>query len=186
MDTKTSETSPIFVVGMVPPGEQGGWVAITIAPGKKTTGSFVRWERDLEMDLDRLKVLGVTTIIPFLEDDELQGLGIPNLVAAAESRGLAVRRFPFHDVGVPEDMDQAVGFIQEVIDLFDKGERVLMHCNGGLGRAGTMAACLRLALDIDETPELAIESVRNLRSYRAIETREQERFVDRFFSAWGR
>ncbi len=101
MNTKTSETNPIYVVGMVPPGEQGGWVAIAIAPGKKTRGTFVRWERDLDLDLDRLKVLGVTTLVPFLEDDELQGLNIPNLVEAAEARGLSVRRFPFHDVGVP-------------------------------------------------------------------------------------
>jgi protein-tyrosine phosphatase len=60
-----------------------------------------------------------------------------------------------------------------------------MHCNGGLGRAGSMAACVRLALGLDPDPDAAIESVRKLRSERAIETRQQERFIEQFWGAWG-
>jgi len=43
-----------------------------------------------------------------------------------------------------------------VIERFYEGERLLMHCNGGLGRAGTMAACVRMALGLDANPEAAI------------------------------
>jgi hypothetical protein len=90
-------------------------VAISLAPGKKIVGAFVHWDRDLETDLNRLKELGVTTLIPFLTDDELKRLKIPNLVEAAAERGFAVLRFPFRDVGIPGNMAEAVQFVKDVI-----------------------------------------------------------------------
>jgi ADP-ribosyl-[dinitrogen reductase] hydrolase len=186
MKTKTSIDSPIFIVEVVPPNDKGGWIAITIAPGKKTRGTFVQWDRDLDTDLDRLKELGVTTLTPFIEDDEMKRLKIPNLVEATKARGIDVVRFPFHDVGIPDDMDATITFIDDVITRFTTGERILMHCNGGLGRAGTIAVCVRLALGLDTDPDQAITMIRKLRSHRAIETKEQERFVGRFQIAWQR
>jgi protein-tyrosine phosphatase len=51
---------------------------------------------------------------------------------------------------------------------------VLVHCRGGLGRAGTIAARLLVELGMD--PAKAIENVRAVRAG-AIETSDQERFV---------
>ena len=184
MKTQNSQTSPIRVVKIVPANEVGGWVAISLAPGKKTLGNFVHWDRDLATDLDRLKELGVTTLVPFLTDEELKCLKIPKLVEAAVERGFVVLRFPFRDGGIPANMPEAVQFVRDVIQCHEEGERVLMHCNGGLGRAGTMAACVRMALKLDADPESAIASVRVLRGWRAIETFEQEQFVGRFRTQW--
>ena len=52
-----------------------------------------------------------------------------------------------------------------------------MHCVGGLGRSGMVAACyLKRAAGLDG--RAAIEAVRDARSNRAIETVEQEGFVE--------
>jgi ADP-ribosyl-[dinitrogen reductase] hydrolase len=51
---------------------------------------------------------------------------------------------------------------------------VLIHCRGGLGRAGTIAARLLIELGIE--PKKATASVRAARPG-AIETSEQEEFV---------
>lgn len=185
MKTKTSQSSPLGINQVVPPSAgTDGWVAITLAPGKKTMGANSYWDRDLDLDLDRLVTLGATTLVPLIEDAELTYLKIPTLVDSAEKRGLAVRRFPFHDGGIPTDRRETVRFVQELIARFRAGERIVMHCNGGLGRAGTMAACLRLALGLDHTAEQAIRSVRKARGPRAIETREQEAFIAEFISSW--
>lgn len=185
MKTETSSTSPIGINQVVPPPENGaGWVAITLAPGKKTAGTYNYWDRDLDADLDRLKELGVTMLVPLLENDELDSLKIMNLVASALDRGLEVQRFPFHDGGVPKSIDETVTFVREIVDFYREGERILIHCNGGLGRAGTMAACVRLALVLDDTPKEAIASIRQIRSKRAVETREQEEFIRHFHKAW--
>lgn len=185
MKTKTSETSPIIINQVVPPSNQNqGWVAITLAPGKKTTGTYNYWDRDLDTDLARLKDQGTTTLVPLIEDDELVRLKIPNLVESAQTRGLEVIRFPFHDGGVPKDITKTINFVKGLCARYGKGERIVMHCNGGLGRAGTMAACLRLALDLDKSPEQAIQSVRKARGPRAIETKAQEEFIGFFGRTW--
>jgi ADP-ribosyl-[dinitrogen reductase] hydrolase len=54
------------------------------------------------------------------------------------------------------------------------GGRVVVHCRGGLGRAGTVAALM--LIECGESPERAIGRVRAVRPG-AIETAEQERWV---------
>jgi ADP-ribosyl-[dinitrogen reductase] hydrolase len=53
---------------------------------------------------------------------------------------------------------------------------VALHCYGGKGRTGTIAA--RLLVELGTAPALAIEHVRAARPG-SIETREQEQFVHR-------
>jgi len=54
------------------------------------------------------------------------------------------------------------------------GERVLVHCRGGVGRAGTVAALM--LVECGESPAIAIQRVRAARPG-AIETAGQERWV---------
>jgi hypothetical protein len=58
--------------------------------------------------------------------------------------------------------------------LVADGNRVLVHCRGGLGRAGTVAACLLVELGV--APQDAVLRVRAARPH-AIETAAQERYV---------
>jgi len=55
---------------------------------------------------------------------------------------------------------------------------VVLHCLGGLGRSGMVAACA--LVDAGLAPDDAIRLVREHRSPRAVETRTQEEFVHRF------
>jgi ADP-ribosyl-[dinitrogen reductase] hydrolase len=59
-----------------------------------------------------------------------------------------------------------------------QGKNVVVHCRGGLGRTGTVAACVLVALG-RHTAEDAIETVRKARRG-TIQTNEQEGFVRRF------
>lgn len=184
MKTLTSATSPLRLCEVVPANAAGGWLAITLAPGKRTVGTEVRWERDLAADLDRLEKLGATALVPLLEDHELTQLGIPDLVARAEQRGLAVVRFPIRDGAVPASLAATVRLVGDLVARCGRGERVVVHCNGGLGRAGTIAACARVASGLDGAASAAIAAVRRLRDRRAVENAEQERFVERFAAVW--
>jgi len=181
----TSETAPLRLDRVIEQNAAGGWVALTIAPGKKTVGMFALWDRDLDTDLDALVSAGATTLAPLIEDDEMRRFRIPDLVERAEAKGLYVDRFPFHDGGIPKNMDAAREFIERLADRYAKGERLVVHCAGGLGRAGAIAACLRLHLGIDPGPAEAIAAIRELRSSRAIETRAQERFIAAYFGVGG-
>lgn len=184
MKIKNSITSPIYIVTVVPESERSsGWIGITLSPGKKTAGTFNYWDRDLERDLDRLKESGTTVLVPFLEEEEMILLNNQALLQSAAER-FEVIHYPFPDGGVPESIGSAARLIEEITGRYLKGEKIVMHCNGGLGRAGTMAACVRIALGLDPSPDEAIESVRKLRDRRAIETMEQEQFIADFFVEW--
>jgi len=58
--------------------------------------------------------------------------------------------------------------------LLRSGSDIVVHCKGGLGRAGMMAA--RLLVEVGVPPEQAIKSVRSVRKG-AIETKDQEDVV---------
>jgi ADP-ribosyl-[dinitrogen reductase] hydrolase len=63
---------------------------------------------------------------------------------------------------------------EELRSILRRRLDVLVHCRGGLGRAGTIAA--RLLVELGMEPIKAIASVRAVRPG-AIETTEQEKFI---------
>ena len=65
----------------------------------------------------------------------------------------------------------------------EHGTDVALHCRGGVGRAGTLAACARLMRGADSGSGAAIAAVRRLRCKRAVESRRQEQFVAAFLQA---
>lgn len=62
----------------------------------------------------------------------------------------------------------------ELCALLRDGGRVLVHCRGGLGRAGTVAA--RLLVELGDPAAVAVECVRQARPG-AIETAAQLEYV---------
>jgi ADP-ribosyl-[dinitrogen reductase] hydrolase len=83
---------------------------------------------------------------------------------------------PIRDRGVPgEDFEAAwVQAGERLRDRLRAGFNLLVHCMGGLGRAGTIAS--RLLVELGWSPEEAIRAVRKVRPG-ALETDEQEDFV---------
>jgi ADP-ribosyl-[dinitrogen reductase] hydrolase len=63
---------------------------------------------------------------------------------------------------------------RELRSILRNGSDVLVHCRGGLGRAGTIAS--RLLIELGMAPRTAIARVRAVRPG-AIETCEQEEYV---------
>jgi ADP-ribosyl-[dinitrogen reductase] hydrolase len=179
---RTPEPSPLRVAKIVTSEENEAWVGLTMAPGRTDLGVSGQFDRSLENDLQCLIDLGATTIVPLVTDEELPLIGIPDLFDRARGMGLEVRRFPFHDGGIPSDLEETLTFIDELEARFHRGERLVVHCRGGLGRAGTIGACLRLRMGMDSEPDGAIASIRELRNPRAIETAGQEAFIERFWS----
>jgi ADP-ribosyl-[dinitrogen reductase] hydrolase len=83
---------------------------------------------------------------------------------------------PIVDVSIPDERFEREWELagQELRSILRRRLDVLVHCRGGLGRAGTIAA--RLLIELGMEPTKAIERVRALRPG-AIETNDQVRFV---------
>jgi protein-tyrosine phosphatase len=177
---RTSLTHPIrvdFVASdkLTFPGHLG----LTFAPGKKHHGMTGRWDRDLSFDLARLRdEYKVSLLVSLIEEHEFESLQIRELRERAGDFGIKVLWSPIRDVSVPKSIEEFAPVVQIVVDALRVGQTVVVHCMGGLGRTGLMAACVLVAAT-EPAPEEAISIVRHARPG-AIQTRGQEEFVKLF------
>lgn len=70
--------------------------------------------------------------------------------------------------------------MDEVIGAYKSGKKVGFHCNGGTGRAGTVAAGTLLALGICSTVEEAEEKVKNIRPVVNLKEVQKEALIKLF------
>ena len=176
---RTSESSPLRVAA-VTPGSGYGRIGITLCPGKTDpAGMSGPWARDLDADLDVIQHWGATAVISLITDEELDFLSVRDLPGAVRDRHMEWWHAPIPDGRPPgPDFEDAWAVAGEAIrDRLGLGFDVLVHCRGGLGRAGTVAA--RLLVELGASPDDAIRRVRDARSPHAIETTLQEAHVTR-------
>ena len=178
LNARTSQNNPIRI-SAVRPGHGSGRIGITLCPGKKDLhAQNGPANRDLGLDLDEIQRWGATAVISLIRDEEIDYLQVRGLHDAVEERHMEWWHLPIPDVQPPgSDFERGWKVAGEAIrDRLRMGFDVLVHCKGGLGRAGTVAA--RLLVELGESPESAVRRVRKARK-NAIETREQKRHVKR-------
>lgn len=171
MPMLTSANSPL-VIAEVAIGPGAGRLGLTLCPGKCDS----RWARDLEADLATIRAWGATVVVTLIDDNELLSLAVPALGAAVERLGMHWWHLPIRDVDVPDQRFAAAWPLAsaDIHVRLDRGERVLIHCRGGLGRTGLVAGVV--LVERGAQPAQAIAQVRTARPG-AIETRAQETFV---------
>jgi protein-tyrosine phosphatase/nicotinamidase-related amidase len=145
-----------------------GKLGITFLPGRRDYG------RSLNDDIATIEREAVDAVVCLISHDEFARYGVESLLVSYREHQLDVKHLPIVDGRVPsiEQMNELIAWLTERLSA---GKKVLVHCVGGLGRAGTVCACFLRAQGADG--ESAIATVRAARSLRAIETEVQERFI---------
>ena len=168
---RSEKTLRIDFIRSVPgfSGRFPGRLGITMLPGRRDRG------RDLAEDIAEIRKSGVTCVVCMLSGDEFEAFGVGNLKSAYADAGFDVLYFPVLDQKVPAKRN-ALKAIDWIAARLTEGRTVLVHCVGGLGRSGMLAASF-LALRCGIAPDDAIELVRESRSPRAVETKDQIAFV---------
>ena len=157
-----------------------GRLGLTILPGKH--GKSVRYpglvyRRDTRADLDRLRAEGIRTLFLLVEDAELERWGDRRVVEHGEAAGIRVIRFPIRDGHAPRS-DGAVDTLLDQVEAARHAGDAVVACMGGVGRSGTIVACalVRGGASADR----AIAHLRDVRHPSAVETREQQDFVEAY------
>ena len=175
---RTSHSHPLQIAE-VRASPAHGWIGITFCPGKHDRFAHTGvWERDLGIDLDAIGAWGAKLVLTLVEPAELIALKVPQLGHEIKRRGIDWRHLPIADFSVPgRDFEQQwASHGRDIRELLRNGGDVLVHCKGGLGRAGMIAA--RLLAELGMPPDAAIQTVRGARKG-AIETPAQLAVVRR-------
>ncbi len=155
-----------------------GRLGMTILPGKQQLhGMSGAHMRTLETDARQLATDGVTTFVLLVEDHELIEFKVEPFVEVMAASGIETLRFPIADQRTPTDPLAFAELLTEIGRRLSEGQTIGVSCLGGLGRTGTLAACLLVDGGLDA--ETAMTTTRAARKG-AIENHAQEAFVRRW------
>jgi len=173
---KTSRNSLLRVSEVAIDGG-AGLIGITICPGKVDPHAMTGpTERDLDIDVRTIHDWGARAVLTLMEDAELALLHVTALGATVERYGMEWVHLPIRDLAIPDaSFERAWKRAGPRLEgLLLEGERVLVHCRGGLGRSGMIAA--RMLVELGTPADEAIARVRSARPG-AVETSEQVAYV---------
>lgn len=173
---RDSRSHPLQIA-TVAVGKGYGRIGVSFCPGKQQTNALSgSWTRSLEIDIAAIKAWGAQAVVTLIEPHEMTELKVENIGHVVAHHGMQWFHLPIRDVTAPgpafEDAWREAG--PQLRTLLRSGRDVFVHCKGGLGRAGTVAARLLVELGWDATA--AIAAVRAARPG-ALETSAQEDHV---------
>ena len=156
-------------ISWIPIGKKN-LLGVSQFPGKNLQNIF-----DLSSFLNDLQIIKkqkVKIVVSLLPDNEKNKLGLDDLIWSKEE--VEYIQFPINDFSVPpkkkfNELKKLISFIKENLML---SKHVLIHCNGGKGRSGMIAALVLKAMKEKDPIKKVREKVIG-----AIETEEQEIFV---------
>ena len=143
------------------------WILPGQLAGSGRPGRYSPIERDLAF----LRQKGIDVIISLLEST----LNLEEYVEA----GFDTHHFPVEDFTAPT-LDQTADACGIIETSIAGGNGVLVHCNAGIGRTGTLLACFLAHQGVE--PEAAVRRIRAERPM-SLETREQIIIVTKYY-AW--
>jgi len=154
-----------------------GRLGLTFLPGKR--GPSVRYpglvyRRDLGADLETLRGLGVRHLLLLVDDGELSRWGDAAIVERGAASGVTIERRPVSDGHAPASVAEMDSMLASLAVARRSGDAAIA-CMGGVGRAGTVAACALVAAGLPASS--AVARVREVRHPTAVETAEQVAFV---------
>ena len=98
---------------------------------------------------------GATTVVCLVEEREIVGHWPHYVEWLHEHVGTTAVWFPIHDLHAPP-LDRTLALLADLQSRLARGEHLLLHCAAGIGRTGTLAACLLVQQGMSVDDALAL------------------------------
>lgn len=114
---------------------------------------------------------GINKIVSLLESHESTALGLNEERFYTEKHGMTFFSYPILDRGMPPSVSEFSVFTKKLYTEMSDGLNTLIHCHGGIGRSGIVAAAVLLHCGF--TAEDAFEHISSKRGVSVPDTQEQ-------------
>ncbi len=126
--------------------DDAGQILFTPCPGTKEVG--------LQNSLEQLAAAGATAVLTLMPKDEMQRNAVIDLPELCAQLGLEWFHLPVEDDHAPEQLFEDAWLLakDKIHALVAAGNTIAIHCKGGSGRTGLIAALILLerGLPLDE------------------------------------
>lgn len=129
----------------------------------------------LEDEIRGLQFRQVNIIVSLLEFGEIHELGLAAEEDLCHEKGIHFIHFPIEDVNIPKNEKKYFNLIDQLIDALEKGNKIVIHCRMGIGRASLIAAGVLIKLGVQ--PENVFDFISKARELSVPDTEEQKQWV---------
>ena len=147
-------------------------------PGRLAILARPRGADWLEDEVEAWKEIGVDTVVSLLTQSEEVELSLTEERDLVRRSGLKFMNFPIPDYSVPRSQNATRQFVNELRDQLSRGNKVGIHCRGGIGRSSLVAACVLVTLG--ESSGNAFSQIESARGVSVPDTIEQKNWVASF------
>jgi protein-tyrosine phosphatase len=155
-----------------------GSLFLSLRPGYPKIGKID--EKILADYIGEVKHRKIGLVVVLMTSEEIQQKCGIDIIAHYRSEGFEVFHFPIDDHEPPLDVD-LFDQLQQLIWNHLQNRNVLIHCNAGCGRTGTVAAGLLIHSGKAKTVKGAITTMRKYKPC-AVETTGQEDFLEAYLN----
>lgn len=116
-------------------------------PGRLYLTRMPGYKGDYAAERDAIRQAGVNSVLCLAPLDEIAEKS-PPYAQAIQAHLIPWKQWmlPVPDFGAPADRDAWLAHIREAGERLKQGETLAIHCAAGIGRTGTAAVCLLMAL----------------------------------------